>query len=113
LAKIDPRLRAKLEAAGRDGDIKAVISLATNKSSFKSSSSEEPEATISQQKESVQEILARAQDATSQRPKSVKHLPSLGVLIVEGSAAFIRKLLDCPEVSSATISDEEHDVVKV
>jgi hypothetical protein len=41
----------------------------------------------------------------------VKHLQNLGVLMVEGKAAFCSKLLDNPEVSSATIS-EEQDIVK-
>ncbi len=59
----------------------------------------------------IENLLMRTQNATDEKPKNVKHLQNLGVLVVEGNARFCRELLDNPEVSSATIS-EEQDVVK-
>lgn len=106
MGNIDPRLRAKIEAAaGKDKNIKMIISLA-KKSDPKLSGRE-----AKTQDKLVEDLLIRTQNATDEKPKNVKHLKNLGVLVVEGNAPFCRKLLDNPEVSSATIS-EEQDVVK-
>jgi hypothetical protein len=105
LANIDPRLRAKVEAAGKDENIKMVISLA-KQSDPKLSGQEAKD-----KDKSVEDLLIRTQKATNEKPKNVKHLQNLGVLVVEGNGPFCRKLLDNPEVSSATLS-EEQDVVK-
>jgi hypothetical protein len=105
LANIDPRLRAKIEAAGKDENIKMIISLAKGP---------DPELLGRQAKAQdklVEDLLIRTQNATDEKPTQVKHLQNLGVLMVEGKAAFCSKLLDNPEVSSATIS-EEQDIVK-
>jgi hypothetical protein len=105
LANIDPRLRAKIEAAGKDENIKTVISLA------KRSDPKLLGGDAKAQGKLVEDLLTRTQNSTNEKPKSVKHHQSLGVLIVEGNAPFLSKLLANPEVSSATIS-EEQDVVK-
>ncbi len=105
MANIDPRLRAKIEAAGKDENIKMIISLA--KGSDPKLLGREAKA----QDKLVENLLMRTQNTTDEKPKNVKHLQNLGVLVVEGNAPFCRKLLDNPEVSSATIS-EEQDVVK-
>jgi hypothetical protein len=105
LANIDPRLRAKIEAAGKDENIKMIISLA------KESDPKLIELEAKPQDKLVEDLLIRTQNATDEKPKQVKHLQNIGVLMVEGNAPFCRKLLDNPEVSSATIS-EDQDVVK-
>jgi hypothetical protein len=105
LANIDPRLKARIETAGKDDNIKMVISLA-NESDAKLSGTE-----VKSQDKLVENLLIRTQKATDEKPKNVKHLQNLGVLVVEGNAPFCRKLLDNPEVSSATVS-EEQDIVK-
>jgi hypothetical protein len=53
------------------------------------------------------DILRHTENITHQKPASTKYLPVLGFLIVEGNATFLRKLLENPEVSSATISEDE------
>jgi hypothetical protein len=105
LANIDPRLRAKIEAAGKDENIKMIISLA------KESDPKLIGPQAKAQDKLVEDLLIRTQNATDEKPKQVKHLQNIGVLMVEGNAPFCRKLLDNPEVSSATIS-EDQDVVK-
>jgi hypothetical protein len=100
LANIDPRLRAKIDAAGKDENIKIIISLA-----------KEPDPKllgreVKAQDQLVENLLIRTQNATDEKPKNIKRLQNLGVLVVEGNAPFLRKLLDNPEVSSATISEE-------
>jgi hypothetical protein len=105
LANIDPRLRAKIDAAGKDENIKMIISLA-KESDPKLSGRE-----VKAQDKLVENLLIRTKNATDEKPKNIKHLKNLRVLVVEGNAQFLRKLLDNPEVSSATIS-EEQDVGK-
>jgi hypothetical protein len=105
LANIDPRLRAKIEAAGKEENIKMIISLAKEP---------DPELLGRQAKAQdklVEDLLIRTQNATDEKPKQVKHIQNLGVLMVEGNAQFCRKLLDNPEISSATVS-EDQDIVK-
>ncbi len=105
MANIDPRLSAKIEAAGKDENIKMIISLA-NRSDPKLFGRE-----AETQDKLVENLLIRTQKATDEKPKKVKHLKNLGVLVVEGNASFCRKLLDNAEISSATIS-EDQDVVR-
>ncbi len=105
MTNIDPRLKAKIETAEKDEDIKMIISLAKES---------DPKLLGGQAKardKLVEDLLKRTQNATGEKPKQVKHLQNLGVLMVEGNVAFCSKLLDNPEVSSATIS-EQQDVVK-
>jgi hypothetical protein len=105
LANIDPRLTAKIESAGKDENIKMIISLATKS---------DPKLfgrVAETQDKLIENLLIRTQNATDEKPKNVKHLKNLGVLVVEGNASFCRKLLESPDVSSATIS-EEQDAVK-
>lgn len=107
MGNIDPKLRAKIEAAGKEENIKMIISLAKIKSDPNLSGRE-----AKTQDKLAEDLLMRTQNASDEKPKNVKHLKNLGVLVVEGSAAFCGKLLDNPEISSATLSEEQDDVVK-
>jgi hypothetical protein len=93
VTNIDPRLMAQINNASRasNGDIKAVISLVSQAGNEKIAN----------------DLLSRTQDAMDEKPTNVKLLPKLGVLVVQGSPKFIQKLLEHPEVSSATISDNK------
>ena len=96
VGNIDPRLMSKLNDAAASAEnkqnIKAVISL-TRDSSLKD--------------KLVDDILHRTENITHQKPASMKYLPNLGILIVEGNATFLRKLIENSEISSATISEDE------
>jgi hypothetical protein len=91
VANIDPRLIAQINNASKasNEEIKAVISLVNQAGNEKI----------------VNDLLSQTQDAMDEKPTNVKHLPKLGVLVVQGSPKFIQKLLEHPEVSSATVSD--------
>ena len=108
MAQIDPRLKQKISSAkDSEEDVKAVIMLKdlTNKSSAK-------ENNAANQQKTVDEILENIQKKTHRKPKKVKFLPKLGALIIEGDASTVEQLTKQPQVSSATVSDEE-DFVKV
>lgn len=98
MANIDPRLTAQINNAAKanNEDIKAVISLANQTLTGEKVTGNEKIANI---------LLSQTEDATEEKPTDVKHLPKLGVLVVQGSPKFIQKLLEHPEVSSATLSD--------
>jgi hypothetical protein len=98
VANIDPRLIAQINNASiaNNEDIKAVISLANQTMTGEKVTGNEKLANV---------LLSQTEDETEERPTNVKHLPRLGVLVVQGSPKFIQKLLEHPEVSSATISD--------
>jgi hypothetical protein len=98
VANIDPRLTAQINNAAKanNEDIKAVISLANQTLTGEKVTGNEKIANI---------LLSQTEDATEEKPTNVKHLPKLGVLVVQGSPKFIQKLLEHPEVSSATLSD--------
>jgi hypothetical protein len=104
VANIDPRLIAQINNAAKanNEDIKAVISLANQNLTREKITVNEKLANV---------LLSQTEDATEEKPTNVKHLPRLGVLVVQGSPKFIQKLLEYPEVSSATISDN-NDIEK-
>lgn len=106
MAQIDPRLKQRIRSAkDSEEDVKAVITLKNlaNKDSAKDNAAN--------QQKTVDEILENIQKKTHRKPKKVKFLPKLSALIIEGDANTVEQLTEQPQVSSATVSDEE-DFVK-
>jgi hypothetical protein len=98
---IDPRLMSKIDAAiatGSRENITAIISIAQECAGL--------ERDTMAQENLVNDLLLRTEHATQEKPASMKYLPNLGILIVEGNATFLRKLIESPEISSATSPGE-------
>jgi len=107
MAQIDPRLKERIRSAkNSQEDVKAVFML--RKSSANKGSGKDK---VPDQQKIVDEILENVQKKTHRKPSKVKFLPKLSALIIEGDASTVEQLTEQPQVSSATVSDEE-DFVK-
>jgi|SRR5215212_7602011 len=107
MAQIDPRLKERIKSAkNSQQDVKAVFMLRKSSPNKGSARNKVPD-----QQKIVDEILENVQKKTNRKPSKVKFLPKLGALIIEGDASTVEQLTEQPQVSSATVSDEE-DFVK-
>jgi hypothetical protein len=111
VANIDPRLMSKINAAaagrgeagvGEEENITAVMTLARDRESTGMAAQDTKTET-----NLVHDLLTRTENITHEKPISIKYLDKLGVLIVEGNSTFLRQLIENPEISSATLSEEE------
>lgn len=95
MVEVDPRLTAKINEVktSSNKNLKVVFSL-----KVKEKNDEDGQ-------KLVDEIVASAESETQEKPKSIQHLPKLGVLIVEGNVELIEKMIQNPQISTATISD--------
>jgi len=95
LVDVDPRLTAKINQAktSSNKDLKVVFSLKVKEKNHDDS------------QRLVDEVVASAESETQEKPKSILHLPKLGVLIVEGSVDLIEKMIQNPKISTATIPE--------
>jgi DNA-directed RNA polymerase subunit F len=95
LVDVDPRLMAKINEAktSSNKDLKVIFSL------------KEKEKNHGDTQRLVDEVVASAENEIQEKPKSIQHLPKLGVLIVEGSVDLIEKMIQNPKISTATISE--------
>lgn len=103
MANIDPRLIAQIDNAsrGNNEDIKAIISLANQTHDTLTGEK------VTDIEKIANVLLSRTENVAEEKPTNVKHLKNLGVLVIQGSPKFMQRLLENPEVSSATISDSK------
>lgn len=100
---IDPELLSRIKAAGKKRQVKAVIML-----------SQTPEkATVTTQGGKGLAALENAIKEVNEKPSYVQYLPKLGVIILKGSGRLISRVLDEPDVVSATIPEAEFTKEKI
>jgi SPX domain protein involved in polyphosphate accumulation len=97
VAKIDPRLLSKINSADEKANIKAIITL--------SRSEHDLEENTTTRDKLANDLVIHTENITHEKPRIVRHLPKLGVLLIEGNAKFLQKLIENEQVSSATISE--------
>lgn len=95
-ADIDPKLLERLKQAGDEGLVEAVILVARSRgSSLKAQDERGPAGAM----------VDRITKELREHPRELKFMPKLGACFVRGSGRLVRRLLEEPEVVSATISD--------
>jgi hypothetical protein len=97
MANVDPRLLSKINSADEKSAIRAIITLdrARNDSEEDAGTSEKL----------ANDLVTSTENITQEKPGLVRHLPGLGVLLIEGNAKFLQKLIENEQVSAATISE--------
>ena len=95
MVDVDPRLTAKINEAktSSNKDLKVIFSLKVKEKNHDDT------------QKLVDEVVGSVESEVQEKPKSILHLPKLGVLIVEGSVDLIEKMIQNPKISSATISE--------
>ncbi|MGH2354753.1 MAG: hypothetical protein ACRDI2_03770 [Chloroflexota bacterium] len=87
---IDPRLAEQLDRAGEEGDVEAVLLLSD--AGFGGAG---------------ERLIARVAGHLHEQPAEVRHLPHLGAVYVNGSAKFVRHVIDDDQVVAATANDAD------
>lgn len=105
MAKIDPRLTSKLNAALAEDKVKAVVTIITKPIAGDAGSTKS-------RANRAEKILDSMEKVTNQKPANYKYFPKLGVLWVEAANSFIQKLIENPEISTAALASED-DVYKM
>lgn len=99
VGEIDPKLLEQIECAEAEGEVEAVILVARPKTMASRGSADE--------RGPAGEVLDRAVAETREKPASVRFLPRLGAMVVKGSARLVRRLIQDPNVVTATTNDGE------
>jgi hypothetical protein len=97
VANIDPKLLSKLNSADEKASIQAIITLVRPQDDL-------GEETTMHNK-LANDLVIQTENITHEKPRLVRNLPKLGVLLIEGNAKFLQKLIENEQVSSATISE--------
>jgi hypothetical protein len=95
VANIDPRLLSKINSADVKANIKAIITLVRPENDLENTTHDKL----------ANDLVIGTENITHEKPRMVRHLPKLGVLLIEGNAKFLQKLIENEQVSSATISE--------
>ncbi len=95
-ATIDPRLLEKIEAAGDEGQVEAVVLVA-----------DDAAAGSADERGAGGRLLDRVTRRLKQQPAHVRFMPKLGAVVVRGSGKLVRQLLEDDDVVSASANDAE------